>query len=1623
MPDSRQDIEEQQDVVEQPKKQPKKHLIRPTWLRRTLKTLMWLVIVVLLLPVLIYVPPVQRLLVNVACKVVKNSTGMDASIGEFRLKFPLDVSLRDVVVLEASKDTMVRAGEVVADVKLLPLLKLDVQLNKLQLNDGYYRMVSKDSSMILSVNAGFLEVDDKSSANIGKSRILLNKVKLRDGALGLYMNVWKKKEEPDTAKSESTPFYIQANDLQLENFRFGMSMLPTIDTLDLKVKSVRLKHGVVDLKANLVKWKVAAIDSGRFQYYTPTPEYVRTHPAPPSKPSTGPPMRIMGDSISLTGLTALYATRGVKPAPGFDAGYISVSDVAIALRDFYNESSTVRLPIARLQARERCGLRIASGSGTVGIDSLGLTLDNLNITTGYSAIKATADVPFALMALKPQAPVNATLSGHIGIPDVEAFMPSLKQFTSLVPARKPLNLDLKAKGTLSALNVGNLLVAMPGVVKLQAKGAARNPLDVNRLSARLAFDGELADPRLADKFLSSSGIEVPAFTIKGNAEVNGREYGADFDLRTTAGDVVGRGRVALNPETYTADIRAEGLDVGRFMPSLGIGKVSAAVKASGAGFNPMSGHARTDAVVDISSIEYNRRLLRDIHADVKLGGDGNFSLLASSPNPDIDFDIEGSGRILPDDYTFEVTAHLRDVNLRALGLTDSVCDGSGYIVARGTASPARWLYNVDLDISSLDWNLPSAYIHLPGGVNASLRADSFSTDLTVNSLMTSLDFTSRSGMEQLIKSFTAASDLVMKQLDRRSISADSISALLPQFDLRFNASGRGLLSQFLTPQGMSVDTVYGQFSRDSLLGGDIRAYNFKNPGVSLDTLTLNIKERGQLFDYRAHVGNRPGTMDEFATVNINGYVGNNRLSAFLNQHNIKGETGYRLGFTAAVADSTATVHFTPLRATIAYLPWTFNNDNFVDVNIFNYMIQAKLQASSAESSILVQTEPSAKEAGDDLRVKIDNLHIEDFLKMWAMAPQMSGSLNADMRVHYADARFKGEGTVGLKNFVYEKSRIGDFDLDLDAAYGFNGGTDVKAALRINDDPAMAFHASLSPDSVGALRPDTMGLSLTRFPLKVANPFIGQTAALSGYLNGEMRMEGSFAKPVLNGYVAFDSVTANIKMMNADLRFIDDRVAVVDNVIDFKDFNIYGANNNPLSINGSVNAKDFSRILFDMDMNASNMQLIKSNSRSKADIYGKIFLNLGATVKGPMNLLDINGNLTLLGTTDATYRLNMEPTQFTAKENDGVVKFVSFNDTTHVAQADSVAESALSMRINAGLTIQPGTHLEVILSSNGTDKLEIDPRANLTYTQNFLGDMSLNGTLTTGNGYVRYSVPVIGEKMFTFDPQSTITWNGNVMNPTLNITAVDEMKANVTSDNNSRMVNFLVTLYATSTLQNLKVAFDLSTNDDLTIQNELQSMTADQRQTQAMNMLLYGSYSSQNTKTASGSATNMLYGFLESQINSWAAKHVRGVDLTFGVDEYQKTTNGVTNTETSYSYQVSKSLFNNRFKIKVGGNYSTDDTSDESLANSLVSDVTLEYILKQSATTNMSVQLFRHTGYESVLEGEITEMGAGFVLKRRIESLRDLFNFLRRRKKKAEAADSVSADSAAVSQKSEVMVTK
>ncbi len=98
----------------------------------------------------------------------------------------------------------------------------------------------------------------------------------------------------------------------------------------------------------------------------------------------------------------------------------------------------------------------------------------------------------------------------------------------------------------------------------------------------------------------------------------------------------------------------------------------------------------------------------------------------------------------------------------------------------------------------------------------------------------------------------------------------------------------------------------------------------------------------------------------------------------------------------------------------------------------------------------------------------------------------------------------------------------------------------------------------------------------------------------------------------------------------------------------------------------------------------------------------------------------------------------------------------------------------------------------------------------------------------------------------------------MLNPVLSVKAVDQVRANVTRQGeNSRLVNFDITLSVSGTLEQMNVAFDLSTNDDITVQNELRSMSAEQRANQAMNLMLYNVYSGPGTSASANLSGNPL----------------------------------------------------------------------------------------------------------------------------------------------------------------------
>ena len=158
----------------------------------------------------------------------------------------------------------------------------------------------------------------------------------------------------------------------------------------------------------------------------------------------------------------------------------------------------------------------------------------------------------------------------------------------------------------------------------------------------------------------------------------------------------------------------------------------------------------------------------------------------------------------------------------------------------------------------------------------------------------------------------------------------------------------------------------------------------------------------------------------------------------------------------------------------------------------------------------------------------------------------------------------------------------------------------------------------------------------------------------------------------------------------------------------------------------------------------------------------------------------------------------------------------------------------------------------------------------------------------------------------------------------------------------------------------------------------------------MSLLIYNTYTGPGT-TAKVNSSNPLNTFIAKELNQWAQNNLKGVDLSFGVDTYDQTANGGTQ-RTDYSYKVSKNLFNTRVRAVIGGKFSTDADPTENLKENLIDDISLEYMVTKR--DNMFVKLFRHTDYESILEGEVIETGVGFVIRKKMLKITDLFRFMK-----------------------------
>lgn len=136
----------------------------------------------------------------------------------------------------------------------------------------------------------------------------------------------------------------------------------------------------------------------------------------------------------------------------------------------------------------------------------------------------------------------------------------------------------------------------------------------------------------------------------------------------------------------------------------------------------------------------------------------------------------------------------------------------------------------------------------------------------------------------------------------------------------------------------------------------------------------------------------------------------------------------------------------------------------------------------------------------------------------------------------------------------------------------------------------------------------------------------------------------------------------------------------------------------------------------LNLRAQNYTLLDAPRTKESMIYGKIFVDLNATVRGPLDGLTMRGNMNLLGNTDVTYVLTDSP--LTVEDRLGeLVTFTSFTDTTSVRATEVPTMSLGGMDMLLSVHIDDAVRLRADLSPDRSSRVELEGGGdlNLQYT--------------------------------------------------------------------------------------------------------------------------------------------------------------------------------------------------------------------------------------------------------------------------------------------------------------------
>ena len=1381
-------------------------------LKYTFRTLLVILLVLMLVPALLYIPAVQDFVRGKAVGYASRTLGMDLSVERLRLSFPLRLSV-DNTLLSDKGDTLLSCGHLSLDVAVWPLLRKEVAVRSLELAKlaAHYR--DSTAGIDLKVAAGQFAVND-CRVGLPAKTVGISRIALTDGDVFLNTAESAPAEKADSAAA--LPWQIDVGKLTVANLVFGMRTAPAATDL-----SVRLPDGEVDSCRVLLDSRQASVKSillnrGGYAYLTAPADAgekapdktavpdkrtasnkttARSKAAPSDKTATqgkaahpdktaaadnassphdaaaddgeapALPWTVRVGSVALNDNSLEYGTLHHRPAAGFDPAFIVLSPLDLSVDSIYNRGADIALRIRRLAFTERSGLSVRNAAGAFAMDSTGISLSGFELATPLSGVRAEAHAGAGIMRMAPDTPLTADLSASLNTEEIKLLYPQL------IPAAlddRIVRIKLSAAGTLGDIKKAGLDISSPGHIDLAVNGTAKNLLAPERLEAAARFEGEFRDMAFLLEMLPDTALRrrvtIPErITLRGAADADRGLYSLASTLNADGGQLTLNGRIDPEKQIYDAEVRCDSLPLNRFLPADSLGALDFTLTAGGAGFDPLLPQTRGSVRMRIGRAEYRSHDFGGIELDADLENQ-HLSGRLSDRDEALRLLLSVSGTLTEREQRIGVSGNVFDFDLADMGITPEQIGGSFALDADASASDAGGMAaRLTLDsivIRSKNRTDRIRRTNVTFGTDtAATRAGLTSGDLT-------LSFAAPEPLDSLTAAASRSAGVLAQQIRSQHVDMDSLKTVLPDFGLRVSAGRDNILSSFLRTKRIAFSSLdIAGTNCDSLpVSLRMRVEKLAYGSIVLDTLTASAVQNGSRLEYALRVANAPGNLDNIALAGVYGHVVRNTGAVNFYQKNRAGREGFRFGVDAAWNDSLIRASVTPLAPVFGSEPWTVNPGNYL-VYRFDGNLSADLAMTHGDQRFAIHTVPET-DSLRGIRLDIAGLNIGGALAMLPSAPPVGGVLGAAVTLNTGADSLAVRGDVSVAGLSYDKQRFGDVGLGVRYAQGREQQADVRLTLDGAD--VLTARGDYRKERESPL---DITASIPGFPLQRADVFLpADMLRLSGILSGKLHAGGTPQRLQLNGGLQFAQTEVRVPMIGTSFRLSSDTIRIDDSRVLFDDFAVTAPNKSPLTIGGYVDLTDFGRITADIALRASDFQFVNVARKEGTDVYGKAYLDLDATAKGPLDELVVRGSVALLKNTDINYVMQDSPMDVKERPQN-IVTFVSFRDMDNQSFAEATPTVRIGgMDILLNVDINDDVQAAVDLSADGSNRIDLQGGGNLTFTMNPLGDVSLSGKYVLSGGTVRYNPPVISQKIFKITPDSYVDWVGNVADPAFNITA-------------------------------------------------------------------------------------------------------------------------------------------------------------------------------------------------------------------------------------------------------------